>query len=338
MTENAFVLSAGRSGSTLLSNLLNGHSEILSTPESVFLVLVGIKYGKRTSFSKKDYKDISEHIWLRKSELKASWNQDKLQLFEQLVRQQPQSIASILDLIYRSYNGVGKKSNPKVIVDKNPMYSRYLKVLDRCYPAAKKIILVRDYRDRFVSIRNNQPFKFVSPRIIRGIAWAKRNRVLHKYYCQNREACLLVKYENLINDTEGVLIEICQFLGLEYEVEMKDFRLQFKHKFESEEISVEQQKFLDSMHHLSSQPITNSRIGIWKELDKKTIQELEIFCSKIGLEFGYEPSQSIPIYRKTIVRIKFMPKMAKGIVVATFRKISFYLPFRLQKFLVNYLR
>ena len=62
MTENAFILSAGRSGSTLLSNLLNGHSEILSTPESVFLVLMGIKYGNQSSFSEKDYKMISEHV------------------------------------------------------------------------------------------------------------------------------------------------------------------------------------------------------------------------------------------------------------------------------------
>ncbi|MDA8715048.1 sulfotransferase [Flavobacteriales bacterium] len=338
MTENAFILSAGRSGSTLLSNLLNGHSEILSTPESVFLVLLGIKYGNQSSFSEKDYQIIAEHIWLRKKELKGSWNQDKTQLLEQLISQQPQSITNILDLIYRSYNGVGKKINPKVIIDKNPMYSRYLKVIDRCYPKAKKIILVRDYRDRFVSIRKNQPFKFVSPGIIRGIAWARRNKVLHKYYCQNKASCLLVKYESLINNTDLVLTEICQFVGLEFEEEMKDFRLQYKHQFESEEVSEVQQKFLDNMHHLSSQPITNSRIGIWKELDKKTIQKLEVFCSKIGSEFGYEPSQSISLFNKSVVRIKLMPKITKGIIVAAFRKVSFYLPFWLQKILVNYLR
>ena len=100
MTENAFILSAGRSGSTLLSNLLNGHSKILSTPESVFLVLLGIKYGNQSSFSEKDYQIIAENIWLRKKELKGSWNQDKTQLLEQLISQQPQSITNILDLIY----------------------------------------------------------------------------------------------------------------------------------------------------------------------------------------------------------------------------------------------
>jgi len=39
-----------------------------------------------------------------------------------------------------------------------------------------------------------------------------------------------------------------------------------------------------------------------------------------------------------VVRIKLMPKIAKGIIVAAFRKVSFHLPFWLQKILVNYLR
>ncbi|MBT6515712.1 MAG: hypothetical protein HOK65_13190 [Crocinitomicaceae bacterium] len=40
MAQPSFILSSGRSGSTLLSNILNAHSKILSVPESSFLIVL----------------------------------------------------------------------------------------------------------------------------------------------------------------------------------------------------------------------------------------------------------------------------------------------------------
>ena len=137
---------------TLLSNLLNGHTQILSVPESVFLILIGIKFRHKSGFTEKDYKAIVANLWLRKSELNF-WVGIKImqELLKVIIAWKPQSLAELFNCIYLSYNGVGSKPNPKVVVDKNPMYTKHLKVIERYYPNSKKIILVRDYRDRYVS-------------------------------------------------------------------------------------------------------------------------------------------------------------------------------------------
>ena len=338
MVEHAFILSAGRSGSTLLSNLLNGHTQILSVPESVFLILIGIKFRHKSGFTEKDYKAIVANLWLRKSELKGAWNQNNEELLKVLSLRKPQSLAELFNCIYLSYNGVGSKPNPKVVVDKNPMYTKHLKVIERYYPNSKKIILVRDYRDRYVSIRNNQPYKYIPAGIIRGIVWSKRNKVLHTYYTKYSDSCMIVKYERLITDTDQVLSEVCSFLGLEFQPTMKDFRLHFKHDYSPSNISLIEQEFLQDMHHLSSQPITDERIGIWKNEEIETIEKLELYCAKTGMKFGYQPTLQISKYKKSVIRIKLLPNLVKGVVLSAIRKISFYLPFRLQKFLVNHFR
>jgi len=111
--------------------------------------------------------------------------------------------------------------------DKTPLYMQYLGVLDRLFPDALYVHLVRDGRDAALSYLAVPPGIMTEPwghpRDARGFACLWRTEVEDARALGARlgpERYLELRYEDLVARPDAALQQVCAFAGLPYEGEM----------------------------------------------------------------------------------------------------------------------
>ena len=191
--------------------------------------------------------------------------------------------------------------------EKSPGHIRYLGLLKDRYPKAKFIHVIRDPRAVILS------FSKVSfgPRNIKGMAnlW-KSAIVTHRKYAEllGPERYIVVKYEELVLDSERTLRSICKFLNIEFSTQMlehhkRDF-LGFNKRYES---------------HMSDtlKPVFLSSLDKWKsELSLWQIAVIQDSLSSEMNLLGYELIEVKVLYKK-IFQLKSKIRKLKAKVLRT---------------------
>ncbi|MBK6985223.1 MAG: sulfotransferase [Bacteroidetes bacterium] len=146
-----FIVGMGRSGTTMLTNMLNLNPNVIACPENEFVIF------SMTDFKDKDFTDktvINEFVNLfeyKFSKIISFWKPGK-ELKQSILNLNNKSFANVCKQVYLNYPFViNKPENVTCIVDKNPIYSLYLNELNTLFPNSKYIILTRDYRDNALS-------------------------------------------------------------------------------------------------------------------------------------------------------------------------------------------
>lgn len=114
--------------------------------------------------------------------------------------------------------------------DKTPLYMQHLGLLERLFPDARFVHLVRDGRDAALSFLS-MPSGVVTegwghPRDVRGFAcqWATEVRAARRLGERiGPERYLELRYEALVADPAAELERICAFAGLDYTEAMLDY-------------------------------------------------------------------------------------------------------------------
>jgi len=113
--------------------------------------------------------------------------------------------------------------------DKTPMYMQNLRLLERLFPDARFVHLIRDGRDAALSFlampRGIVTETWMHPRTPADFAAQWRMEVAAARRLGRRVAprYLEVRYEDLVADVEAVLRRICGFAGLDYEPAMANY-------------------------------------------------------------------------------------------------------------------
>lgn len=104
--------------------------------------------------------------------------------------------------------------------DKSPAYIRHVPLMLKHFPTARILHIVRDVRDHCVSMRN------AWGKDIRRSAWRWGQDVLtaHRHCVNMPERCLEVKFEELLQQPDLQMRRICQFLGLEFTVDLAQLK------------------------------------------------------------------------------------------------------------------
>jgi hypothetical protein len=208
-----FVLGFQRSGTTLLRLLLDAHSELAIPFESMSVIDF---YHRR-----RDYADLST------TEQRARLVADLLAArgfsawrpavtVADLDLDQCTSYPAVIDQVFTAY---ARKCGKQRWGDKTPGYTRDVHILNELFPDAKYVHLVRDGRDAALSLLRQPwgPSDFLS-------ALEEWNEVVgwSRKMCRMlpRDRYLEIRYEDLVNDTEGVLRQITSFLSLPFEPDM----------------------------------------------------------------------------------------------------------------------
>jgi hypothetical protein len=201
-----FVIGTGRSGTTLLRQMLNAHPRIYLTQEASFYIGSN-KVPKR--FNGSDWLDLYfrsfSFAWLR-----VDPNDVLANLPRPLPREQlPDAYRAIMRCKAREFD------KPRY-GDKTPFHSSYLKQMYEDFPDARIVHIVRDPRPTVASLQR--------------MPWAASSHILNNAYCfkQMREVAPFrermheLRLEDLLADPRGVMAGVLEFVGEEWSDDVLD--------------------------------------------------------------------------------------------------------------------
>jgi hypothetical protein len=210
-----FLLSATRSGSTLLRLMLAGHSALFCPPELSLL----------------EHDTLQD--WLQKRLLRFPKEGGVVYSLMALMGFDREWVEAIMadpsqqELpIQAVYHLIQQHASPRALVDKTPSYAKSLEVLKRAeilFDQPKYIHLVRHpyaviesfVRNRFEKLIGEEG---VDPYLCAEQVWANRNHnILAFLQPLNPQRYHLVRYEDLVCEPAQVMRGICEFLDIPFE-------------------------------------------------------------------------------------------------------------------------
>lgn len=215
-TSPFFVLGAQRSGTTMLRLMLNQHPHLVVPHETKFIVEFYHRLGA--------YGDLA--VAANRTRLlhdMAAYDREKrcghLDDIDDLLALPLTGYVDVVEAIMqRHLRAAGKRRWG----DKTPYYTPDIDILWQLFPGCQIIHLVRDGRDVALSQRGLNWGSKSLPRLAEDWRW--KTTLCHKVgQVLGSRHFLEIRYENLVQDPETVLRQVCAFLGESYYAELLDY-------------------------------------------------------------------------------------------------------------------
>ncbi len=263
------VLGVSRSGTTLLKEMLDRHSQLAIPSESYFIPQLWDRHGDRPD-REAFVDDLGRLARVRE------WGVPPGEVCRRLPPRP--SFADAVQAIYRIYaEGRGK---PR-FGDKTPAYMQRLPLLERAFPRAQYVHIVRDGRDAclsFLGMRRQPRFNWARPRGVGSFACQWELEIGHARRlgeALGASRYLEVRYEDLVLDPERWLRRTCAFLGLEFEPAMLEY-----HR------DVESARLLD--HPKLAEPPTPGLRRWRQQMAPRDVELFEAVSGRVLDAYGYE--------------------------------------------------
>lgn len=219
-----FIVSSGRSGTTLLASILNASEQIYIPYESDFIARAYPHYQHQKQFSEADYRHIFNIFQL--SAKQEGWGMSEDYVVGKLLEKSPQTFAEVNAVIYESFHQQEKTENLAWGI-KAPVLIASLDRIQQVCPQAKIVHLIRDGRDVYLSykkVHETSQIKFGPKRVIENaLYWIDGLRRVEDFKSDSSsEQIYELRYEDLLNDPVNSLQQLCRFLGIEYRSSMHE--------------------------------------------------------------------------------------------------------------------
>jgi hypothetical protein len=276
-----FIIGRPRSGTTMMRMLFDAHPNTLVPPESPVILRLYIRHRRVKKWTKpkleKFYHDL---LNMRKFNL---WEIDCEKLKTDLLAlPENTTLQEIFQLVYSSYQSVFDKKEIKILGDKNPAYSLFLKKILKIYPNAKIIYITRDYRDHILSMIRVQ--LLVPSVFLFAYRYKISARRILKLKNKKAEQFYTLKYEDFVRNPEPYLKEMCAFINIDYQPEMLNYHekeKEVKEKYPKEKFDL----FFGNLFH----PINPNKVDGWKtKMSEKDIKKADTIVGKYAEILGYE--------------------------------------------------
>ncbi|NER83089.1 MAG: sulfotransferase [Leptolyngbya sp. SIO1D8] len=230
-----FVVGLGRSGTTLLRNLLNASNQIHIPYESDFIARAYPTLHQKTAFDEQDYEKIAQAFSSRSQ--KNGWHMQKNYLLSCLKERSPKNFAEVNAAIYEAYL---KKEGLEALQwgIKTPVLIQSIDRILDVFPNARVVHIVRDGRDVYLSYKNihehgvNQE-KFGPSNILQStLFWVDGLRKVEESVSSAEhslsQSVYEVRFEDLLKDTDAELEKLFNFLGMAYDASIPDRYLNYE--------------------------------------------------------------------------------------------------------------
>ena len=206
ITNFVFLCGFPSSGTDLVKNIVNAHTDVFISGEFPFLPSLANKYGAVVPG-----KIVDEII----SDLR------KIDVYHNF--QNPNTTLSKLSREYlfsEIYSIMLNNKQCKWKGNKTPQNTENIDKIRLLFPKSKFILIIRDVRDICLSWGK----KWGKDKILCAHKWAVRmQKGVEKLTELGKDAFLIVKFEDLLDNLEGEARKICNFLDIEYQKRMLEF-------------------------------------------------------------------------------------------------------------------
>ena len=240
-----FVVSSGRSGTTLLASILNATEQIHIPYESDFIARAYPFYCDRDNLTQADYQAIAKFFRLTSKE--QGWGMSESYLLECLQKSQPQTFAEVNSVLYRAFFELHGTEHLQWGIKAPVLIASLERILDTV-PQHKLVHIVRDGRDVYLSyktVHQKSQIKFGPKGIVsNALYWVDGLRRIQELKAQNPHQHIYeLRYEDLLCNPEAELKQLCDFLDIDYNPSIHDtfYNLERNQK-------VAPQNFMQSIH------------------------------------------------------------------------------------------
>jgi hypothetical protein len=105
---------------------------------------------------------------------------------------------------------------------KEPLLTYELDALERCFPDSKYILIIRDGRGVVNSYMDNR-WGLGTTAYTGALRWQKEVALQMAFAKKMQEKLLTIRYEDLVQNLPKVLLQMCEFIGVEYSAQMLEF-------------------------------------------------------------------------------------------------------------------
>ncbi|MDP1621757.1 MAG: sulfotransferase [Bacteroidales bacterium] len=326
-----FILGRPRSGTTLLKTLFDAHPNVKIPPELPIFLPLYQKFRHVKTWDKAHLLTFIDHVFKpnvfngKKIE-NLKINQE--QFTEDLLKMEYNcTIQDLLIKLNEHSSSVFPKQEIRLVGDKNPVYSVYMKRLIRIFPKAWFICIIRDYRDNYVSIKNLEKVKLEAPVLTLQIArWVYVTKLF--LACQNRfpDRFYIIRYEDLVTKPHEAFRELCAFLSIPYVPEVFEF-----YKKKEELLKAFLDPAIGNIHKSLMYPVNTGRMDLWKtQLNGLEVKIADQIAGKTADIMGYSRKTtkfSMKLY------IKSLPMAIYGKILFRLMQWGSFLPYRSSRWL-----
>ena len=248
-----FIISAGRSGTTLLRSMLVAGGQIAIPQETAHIHSLAVKY---SALQHLNWEDLSALMiaYFENHHLFNQWETNLAAAYH-TVRNLPEEERSLARTISEVYMTYGVQHFPKAVMwgDQSPRHTFYLPWILRVFPQAKFVHLLRDGRDVISSMVERHGSDYLEHGTFRWQTSIRRVAALKKRVISDQ--FLEIRYEHLVSDPENTLQKISQFIDIEYSLRMLEYW--------NLSSTVEHKVF--AYHRNIGKPVSTNSIGRWRE-------------------------------------------------------------------------
>jgi len=217
--QTHFLLSTERTGSSLLSLILNLHPSILYPSEEPFAIYFYKAYKNKIKWSDSEIRKFVDEFWLMSENNLNLFFITKENLYTVLIQHKKNlPYHFLIKIIYLQFIEPKPKQDIQLIVDKQLKYFFYPKQLISLFPEAKFIIIVRDPRVNAQRKKLRNLNSGSNAVYLTGI-WNYTYKNIY-YFKKHNKQLKIVKYEEFVSNPALIIEDICRFLDIPFMPEM----------------------------------------------------------------------------------------------------------------------
>ena len=263
------VLGMARSGTSLLREMLNHHSELAIPPESYFLMPLWDRFRAGHDLGKL-LADLAFAVQVRE------WGVDA-----DAVRARIPRTADFPDVIRAVYECYAESRGKRRFGDKTPLYMLYLELLEHAFSRPVYVHIMRDVRDAalsYAAMPSGHPRGWLWPAGVAEYACRWRSQVGRARRFGSTigpDRYVELRYEDLVQEPERRLREVCDRIGLTFEDSMLEY-------YRDADVST-----LVNHRRLAEPPSPSART--WREaMRADDVERVEAVAGELLDELGYD--------------------------------------------------
>jgi O-antigen/teichoic acid export membrane protein len=250
-----FIVGLSRGGTSLLSRMLDAHSNIAILPETWWYVVLD-RLGCIEEFTDPWQTSLFfNEVW----ENLKSYRDPAARVVAGEASKQPRFVGPTVRVLEGLGQAYASERHASIWGEKTPGHALWLPEIRNLFPRARVLFMVRDPRDVLVSYDNRWNRGRRDTRYLISTAALLKFYLAHLLYRPvfPPEQVRWVKYESLTAQPSAELEQICGFLGVDFEPSMLAFYRQHENP----------EEMAEGRHHwLLSRPATTEHIGRYRQV------------------------------------------------------------------------